>query len=311
MLTRAVASVVVTSMLVLTGACTSDPESDANPGKHKKPTASASAEPDRDAVAPGTKKAAQKELDAAFDQLIDDRSGQFASYVNFEGAAIKTEGRFDLVDLEMEALTRFSTRPGSDESTAIKSRVIGTEIFGGPNFGPYSKCWFHYATGSIDKLLPGDLPFQEDFAAIPIGLVIAADARAIGSVENNTFDIRARVSGQAALVAFSSPFATSVFDKLPKKDVTVEATITIRNGTYTNVTIHGYDIVEAYDGRKIDLFDEAPSGFKRVFKSAILTSAFRKYATPVSVKRPPADSLVEVAGPDEVEGNPLCAAVQS
>lgn len=309
MLNRAVAGLVTSALLVL-GACTPD----AKPGPKRSaqmPEVTATVQPPRDDVDQSTRKKAQKSLDAALDRLLDDNSGEYASYVNFSGHAIKVEGRFDLIKRELEAVTLFSPPSGSGKATGVKSRVTGREIFGGPNAGPYRRCWFHYAGGAIEKLLPGDLPFEEDLAAVPISLALATDAKAIGSLRSDPYQIRVRVSAQTALMALNPQFVGSVIDKLPKKDLRTEATITVFQGIYTNVTIRADDVAETYAKKGVDLFDGDLKDFEEIFRSGTQTTSFRKYGTEVSVSRPPAETLVEVKGPDEIEGNPLCAAISS
>lgn len=258
----------------------------------------------------GTRKAARQTLDEAFDRLLDDGSGTFASYVNFGGSAMKVEGSFDLVDRELEALTSFSPSSAKARATGVRSRVVGEEIYGGPDFGPFAKCWFHYAKGSLDEILSGGVPFDEKFASYPATLVLAADARPIGSLEGDSFRIRSKVSGQAALAALSPQLLQKISDQLPDKDPSVEATVSIENGRFRGVTIVADEVVEAYDREGADLFED-DEGLENSFRAGTLYATFGDFGRDVTVDVPPLDSVIEFAGVDDVDSSgTTCAAAE-
>lgn len=297
-------------LLVAVGACTSDGNQEP---KAAAPTRSATTKaPDPDQVDRSARKGAQKTLDRAFDRLMDDKSGEVASYVNFAGSAIKMEGRFDLVDRELDSVVSMSPAAGSESSTSVRSRVIGKEIYAGPTFGPWGKCWFRYAEGVMEEILPGELPFDEESASIPTVLVLASDAKAIGPLRSNAFDIRAKVSAQTTLVALSSRFAATVIDDLPTDDLMTEATIIVRNGVFSGLTIRAQDVADTYKRAGIDLFDDAAAGFEKAFRSATLRASFRRFGTEVSLERPAAETIIDFRGVDDVdESNATCSAKPS
>ena len=155
---------------------------------------------------PETKHDAQKALDGALDGLMRAGYVSFDSKLDMFGVSFELEGD---VDIEAEA-SEFALHVRGDElaeraggDTALEYRILGTHVYGSPNFGPFNKCWFDY--GDFNPMFAGD---EAPWLHVAVGVV--TDARALGFDEADQSVIIAEVPAVALLYLRRPSFGNSL-----------------------------------------------------------------------------------------------------
>lgn len=242
-----------------------------------------------------TKAEAGEALDKVLYNIVELGSGEFSSYVNFQGMPMKTEGRFDLVDEEFEALMTAANPSAPEEPLKIRYKVLGEQNFVQWGIGPAAKCWMRFTTDSLLEMLPDQALNVPDMGRIPQLLLLIDSAKVRGFDKSNAQEIHVKVSAEAALGVAAPGLTKKFIGKLPTgKEGRTSAIVTLESPEDLVVKIKVADVFDSYERAGIDLFDGAVK-LEDNFRAATVTGSIRGLNAEVEIAEPPAETVVDGA----------------
>lgn len=288
-------------------ACGADEEQQST---SKTSSATATASPD-----PGTKAEAQKVLDKAYDRFIAESTGRYRSTVELAGSKLVAEGRFD-IDAKRGAWRLVQPSLGRDGAEdgefAMRGMAIDRHVYGGPEFGPFQKCWFDYGTSGVAAVQGLGEP-DDPSPWYQAAMIVPTESRALGFVDGRRDVIAVEVFADTALSVIFNKLLLQVYDQLPKEQVWSPATVTLKDGQFSQVTYKLGDALEALEDAGVDFASvQDAEQTVDVLRSATETTTLDPYGVPVEIQAPPADELMDATdltreSPSDPE---LCAAAR-
>ena len=267
-----------------------------NEGARSEPASDQPAETSR-SVDAATKAEAQQVIDRATARLVARSTGHYTSTVDISGVDLVAEGRFDIDGkrgdwrLVQPALGRDGAE---NDEFAMRGMAIGKHLYGGPEFGPFQKCWFDYGTSGL-AAIRGQKGADNSDPWYQPALIIASESRAVGFVDGRRDVIAVEVFADSALqVAFNKLMATA---DLPPDQVWAPATLTIRDGQFSEVSFKVGDALKALEDEKVDL--TPPDGGEEqleALRSSTQVTTYEHLGAPVKIEAPPADELMDASG---------------
>ncbi len=265
---------------------------------------------------PGTRAQAKKALDEAYDRLISDGTGRYRSAVDLAGSEMVAEGSYD-IDRTRSRSRLVQPALGRDgaenDEFAMRGMVIDRHVYGGPEFGPFQRCWFDYGVGNLAAITGvKDAPENPD-PWIPAAVVVPTEARALGFVDGRSDVIAVEVFADTAVSVVFNKLLGKVYDQLPEEQAWSRATLTLKDGRFSELTFRMTDALGALESAGVDFaaVDGAEQPIELMRKVA-QTTTYDRFGDPVDIQAPPADQLMDASGitPDNPEDPELCEAAR-
>lgn len=277
-----------------------------------KPAAAKTSETATPRIDRGSKAAAQKVLDEAFDRHVAANRGHYRSFAEFgEAGVVFTEGRYDIKAksgvwrLVQPALGRDG---GENDEFAMRGMAVGRHVYGGPEFGPFRKCWFDYGTDTSALQATGEA--ENDTPWYPQALVVASEARPLGFINGNREVIAVEIFADSALSILFTKMLRTSGEPMPEDQVWIPATLALHDGTYSRLTFSVGEAIDALEDAGVDL-DTAGDDGADLLGSAMQTTTYDRPDSPAPIKAPPADELIDatkITSSDSPDPEPCAAA---
>lgn len=270
------ASLLAATMLMLT-ACG---ESDSDPTK---------ASPSAGGIEPGSKKAAQKVLDAAEASFGKAGTGTFLLRLNMVGG-LSIGGVWDL----RAPATEFTmTSHGADdgEDVVVRTRIIDDTTFTQVSTLDDAQCWMKL--DSDDRAAMGG---EAEISPVHPAALMLLEPHAMGLVKDSDVaghqDVRAEMSF-AEVVSAVMPKVLNKLSEPPPDDATVPVTVGINAGEYASIRYSLADIIAAAKDNKVELF-AGDEEIADAMADATVEINYRSFGDEVDIAVPDPDLVVDV-----------------
>ena len=281
------------ALLLVLSAC-GDRSEGGKPAPDTMPSAAAAPSPD-----PTTKAEAQKALDQAYDRFIEASTARYRSTVEIYGSKLVAEGHVDVERTrgDWRLVQPDLGRDGAENGEfAMRGIAIDRHVYGGPEFGPGKKCWFDYGVDNV-AAIQGLAPTEDPIPWFSAARVVVTEARALGFVDGRRDVIAVEVFADTALSVNFNKVLLKVYDQLPEKQVWSPATLTLKDGQFSELTFRPGDALDALEAGGVD-FASVPGADQLAdfMISATQTAVYDQFGVPVQIEAPPADQLVDASG---------------